>query len=54
VPQQLPAPALPGQRTKARISLAAWPSGYHPAFLACAVPARIGLALAFLLPGGPR
>ncbi|HEX7994910.1 MAG TPA: hypothetical protein VF506_13385 [Streptosporangiaceae bacterium] len=38
-----------GQRTKARISLAAWPIGYHAAFLGCVVLARIGLTLAFLL-----
>jgi hypothetical protein len=34
--------------------LAALTQGYQSAFLACAVPAGIGLALAFLLPGRPR
>ena len=34
--------------------LAALPQGYQSAFLACAVLAGIGLALAFLLPGRPR
>jgi hypothetical protein len=50
VPQQLPAAARPGSRAKARIWLAAWPSGYQPAVLAYVVLARTGLALAFLLP----
>jgi MFS family permease len=34
--------------------LAALTQGYQSAFLACAVLAGIGLALAFLLPGRPR
>ena len=34
--------------------LAALAQGYQSAFLACAVLAGIGLALAFLLPGRPR
>ena len=34
--------------------LAALTEGYQSAFLACAVLAGIGLALAFLLPGRPR
>ena len=34
--------------------LAALAEGYQSAFLACAVLAGIGLALAFLLPGRPR
>ena len=34
--------------------LAALTEGYQSAFLACAVLAGIGLALAFLLPGPPR
>jgi hypothetical protein len=34
--------------------LAALTRGYQSAFLACAVLAGIGLALAFLLPGRPR
>jgi MFS family permease len=39
---------------KAGNPLAVLAEGYQSAFLACAVLAGIGLALAFLLPGRPR